>query len=170
MIVAAEAARWIGYLEHDRDQLLGVYEAFPGKSGYTIFSPMAGLPQRLPWCATFLHAVFRAALGAERARALLGRPHPGTRKLARRMRRTGRWRGRDYIPRPGDVIFLAPAGDGRIGHCGIVEGTDGARVRSVDGNTVDPGGRFPPEEGGAVARRTRALEDIRIVGYGAMGV
>ena len=106
----------------------------------------------------------------EQARALLGRPHPGTRVLERRMRRKGRWRGREYIPCPGDIIFLAPGRDGRVGHCGVVERVDGGTVTSIDGNTVDPDGHFPPEEGGAVARRIRRRDDPVIVGYGAAGI
>lgn len=170
MTVVEEARRWLGYLEHRDGRLLGVYTANPGKGGYTIFAGMSGLPQGLPWCVTFLHGVYIEALGRESARRLLGRPHPGTRKLARLLKRRGQWRGRDYRPAPGDLIFLSPAGDGRIGHCGIVEAAEENTVTSIDGNTVDPGGRFPPEEGGAVARRVRALDDHRIVGYGALGI
>ena len=36
-------------------------------------------------------------------------------------------------------------------------------------DTVDPDGRFPPELGGAVARRVRRLDDPVIVGYGVEG-
>ena len=164
-----EARRWLGYLEHRDNRLLGVYTANVGKGGYTIFAALAHLPQGLPWCATFVHAVYGQAIGTEAARVLLGRPHPGTRKLARRLRRTKRWRGREHIPLPGDIIFLSPNRDGRIGHCGIVEAVDGETVTSIDGNTVDPDRRFPPELGGAVARRVRRLDDPVIVGYGVAG-
>lgn len=168
MTVVEEARRWLGYLEHQDDRLLGVYTANPGKGGYTIFARMAGLPQGLPWCVTFIHAVYGAALGKVQARRLLGRPHPGTRKLARLLKQRGQWRGRDYLPAPGDLIFLSPARDGRIGHCGIVETVRDGTVVSIDGNTADPGGHFPPEQGGAVDRRTRALNDPVVVGYGEM--
>lgn len=164
-----EARRWLGYLEHRDERLLGVYAANAGKGGCTIFAAVTKLPQGLPWCAVFVHAVYWQALGAEQAEALLGRPHPGTRKLARRMRHAGRWRGREYIPRAGDIIFLSPARDGSIGHCGIVEAAEGGEVASIDGNTTDPGGHFAPREGGAVARRRRRLDDGVIVGYGALG-
>lgn len=167
-LVVEEARRWLGYLEHWDRRLLGVYAANVGKGGYTVFADMAGLPQGLPWCATFVHAVYGQALGAEEARALLGRPHPGTRVLERRLRRSVRWRGREYISSPGDIILLSPGRDGRVGHCGIVETVDGQIVTSIDGNTVDPDGRFPPELGGTVARRTREMNDPVIVGYGEM--
>ena len=47
---------WIGYCEHKSKSLLGIPNANIGK-GYTIFSEMTGLPQKLPWCAIFVHAV-----------------------------------------------------------------------------------------------------------------
>ncbi|WP_130870933.1 CHAP domain-containing protein [Intestinimonas massiliensis (ex Afouda et al. 2020)] len=168
MTAAEEARQWLGYLEHQDGRLLGVYTANPGKGGYTIFAQMTGLPQGLPWCATFVHAVYGAILGRKQAQKLLGKPHPGTRKLARLLKRRGQWRGRDYVPAPGNIIFLSPAQDGRIGHCGIVAAVKSGMVISIDGNTVDPDGHFPPEEGGAVARRSRALDDSRIVGYGVI--
>lgn len=173
MTAIEEARRWLGYLEHKNNKLLGVYTANIGKGGCTAFAEMISNQggrnlSGLPWCATFVHAVYGKALGASAARKLLGSPHPGTRKLARRMRRSGRFCGREYIPNPGDVIFLSPKRDGVISHCGIVEGVEGDAVTSIDGNTVDPAGHFPPEVGGAVARRTRQLADAVIVGYGAL--
>lgn len=158
--------KWIGYLEHATTELLGVYAANTGKGGCTIFAEIIRRQTRrnlqgVPWCATFVFA----ALGCPRC---LGPPHPGTRVLARRMRRRGLWRGPDYVPRPGDIIFCSNAATGRIGHCGIVEAVNGPVVVSIDGNTVDPSGRFKPEEGGAVARRAREMTDPVIAGYGAV--
>lgn len=72
---------------------------------------------------------------------------------------------RDYIPSPGDLIFLHN-GDGRISHCGIVEKVEDGTVTSIEGNTVDPTGRFEPHRGGAVAVRRRELTDPAIVAYG----
>ncbi|MCC8164513.1 MAG: CHAP domain-containing protein [Lachnospiraceae bacterium] len=122
--------------------------------------------QGVPWCMTFIFAVFIQTYGYEETVKILGRPWPGTRTVARRMRRHGRWREPDYIPSPGDLIFLAP--DGRISHAGIVEAVRGGQVISIDGNTVDPYGRIPAERGGAVARRERPIGDPWIVGYSDM--
>ena len=72
---------------------------------------------------------------------------------------------RDYIPAPGDLIFLHN-GDGRISHCGIVEKVEDETVTSIEGNTGDPTGRFEPHRGGAVAVRIRELTDPAIVAYG----
>lgn len=165
------ARKWLGYLEHQSPQLLGVYDANVGKGGYTVFAWIIRrhYPWRdfsgIPWCAAFVHAVFLEVYGAEKAKRLLGKPHPGTRVLARRLKRKGRLMGRDYVPRGGDIIFLHN-GDGRISHCGIVEKVEGDRVISIEGNTVDPTGHFPRELGGAVALRCRKLTDAAIVNYG----
>lgn len=165
------AKKWVGYLEHQSNEQLGFYTENVGKGGCTIFSMIIARHYRwrnfsgLPWCATFLHAVFIEALGETRARELLGKPHPGTRVLARRMRRRGCLMDRDYIPSPGDLIFLHN-GDGQISHCGIVEKVEDDTVTSIEGNTVDPTGQFEPHRGGAVAVRTRELTDPAIVAYG----
>ena len=37
-MVAKQAQKWVGYLEHQDHDLIGVYTANPGKGGYTIFS------------------------------------------------------------------------------------------------------------------------------------
>lgn len=162
-----EPERWVGYLEHRTPELLGIYTANAGKGYCTIFAEQIRQRQRrnlqgLPWCATFVHAIFDRP-------DVLGRAHPGTRVLARRMRRKHLWRGRDYIPRRYDLIFCSTRKDGRISHVGIVTGCLGGLVISIDGNTQDPSGTFRPEQGGAVARRERRLDDPIIVGYAATG-
>ena len=164
-----EAKDWIGYLEHQTPDLLGVFRANPGKGGNTIFSTLLIMSQGrnlqgLPWCATFVHAVINRP-------DVIGKAHPGTRKLARRMRRRGLWRGRDYLPEDGDLIFCTnhPEGPGRINHVAIVEAAGDQEVVSIDGNTHDPSGVFPWEEGGAVDRVIRRLDDPKIVGYAATG-
>lgn len=159
--------RWLGYLEHATPRLLGVFGANAGKGGCTIFAQTLWDRQRvnlmgLPWCAVFVHAVLDRP-------DLLGRAHPGCRVLQRRMRRRGLWRGRDYAPQLGDLIFCSNRRTRRVDHVGIVEYADGDRVVSIDGNTVDPSGTFAPREGGAVARRIRQRTDPVIVGYGAIG-
>ena len=157
---------WLGYLEHATPCLLGVFDANVGKGGCTIFAQMIWDAQRvnlmgLPWCATFVHAVINRP-------DILGRAHPGCRVLQRRMKRKGLWRGREYRPRPGDIIFCSNKRTRRVDHVSIVARTDGDTVVSVDGNTVDPSGTFEPSQGGAVALRTRKRNDPVIVGYGAI--
>lgn len=171
--VVAEAAKWIGYLEHKDLKFIGLFKVNAGKGGYTAFAELIRLKcrrnfQGVPWCAIFVHSCFVNVYGRKGAKALLGRPHAGTRVLARRMRKKGWWRDADYTPVPGDIIFLANDGV-TIDHCGIVTDADLETVTSVDGNTVDPSGFFTKEEGGAVALRIRQINDPRIIGYGQIG-
>lgn len=154
---------WIGYLEHEDPRQLGVFDANVGKGGCTIFAQMVYERWGVnflgwPWCTTFVFAVHPEA-------EKLGPPCLGARTLARRMLLTGRWRGRHYVPKPGDLIFCRNHWWERIGHVGIVIEADGETVTSIDGNTVDPSGVFDRLDGGAVARRVRRRDDPKIVGY-----
>jgi len=162
---------WVGYLEHQTPDQLFAFRENVGKGFCTVFALMVQIAQginlqELPWCATFVHAVINRP-------DILGKAHPGTRVLARRMKRKRLWRGRDYVPEPGDLIFCTnqPYTRRRINHVGVV-GTvseaDGT-IQSIDGNTHDPSGTFAWEDGGAVARRTRDKDDPHIIGYGATG-
>ena len=135
-----------------------------GKGNYTIFAEIIRQKQGIdlqgfPWCATFVHAVVDKP-------ELLGRAHPGTHVLARRMKRKGLWRTASYDPQEGDLVFFAYKGN--IYHVGIVQDTDDDSISVLSGNTVDPTGVFGPNEGGAVAVRVYDREDDRIEGYGAI--
>lgn len=159
-------ADWIGYLEHQTQDQLWHYTANPGKGGYTIFAQIIANRQRrnlqgLPWCATFVHAVIDRP-------DVLGKAHPGTRVLARRMRRKKLWRPQqEYSPKPGDLIFFKCTKE-RIDHVGIVESAEQSSVTVIAGNTIDPSGHFKPDQGGAVARMTYSKTDPRIAGYAAI--
>ena len=81
-MIVKEARKWVGYLEHADEKMLGVYQANTGPGNCTVFARM--LLRRtganfmgLPWCVTFVFSVFAEALGAKKMRRLLGRPHQG---------------------------------------------------------------------------------------------
>lgn len=166
-MVVKTAQKYIGYLEHLTNDMLSVFMANPGKGGCTVFTQIIGSAYRwrnfsgLPWCATFVHAVFLEALGKEKARQLLGKPHPGTRILYRRFKRKGRLTD---TPNDGDIVFLTNGS--KVDHCGIVVCVEEDRIITVEGNTTDPSGVFEKHEGGAVAQRVRMLTDPTIVCYG----
>lgn len=169
-MIIAEAKKWVGYMEHATPDLLGVFQANPGKGYHTIFERI--IQQKtgadlsgLPWCVTFVHAVFINALGADKARAIIGRPHAGSRVLMRRMKRKKLWRGREYVPQRNDLVFL---GNGKVSHVGIVVEVTDEGILAIDGNTVDPTGFFAAEDGGAVDYRMRSRDDYRIIGYAAI--
>lgn len=172
-MIVQEVKKWVGYLEHQSPDLLGIYTANYGKGGYTIFSEIIAKHYRwrnyqtLPWCVTFVHAVFIETLGKENAARLLGKPHPGTKVLYRRMKRKGLLRDKLYIPQPGDLVFLT--NDGKtIGHVGIVADLVEDTVISIEGNTTDPSGHFDKKVGGAVAIRERPHDDSAILCYAAI--
>lgn len=167
-MVVSTAQKYVGYLEHSTNDLLGVYQVNTGKGGCTIFAYIISRAYRwrnfqgLPWCATFVHSVFIEALGREKARELIGKPNPGTKVLYRRLRRKGKLTNE---PKAGDVIFLTN-GSGNVEHCGIVVCVDSDSVITIEGNTVDPNGVFKEYEGGAVAQKVRKLTDSKIICYG----
>lgn len=172
MTVTECAEKYVGYLEHATPELLGIFTANVGKGGCTIFAESINRLYRwrnfqgLPWCAVFVHAVYVEALGAQTAAKLLGKPHPGTHVLARRMKRRRLMRDRLHVPKPGDIIFLSNHDNDFISHVGLVIDVSDGTVFSVEGNTVDPSGTFEEEQGGAVALRERKADDPAIVGYG----
>lgn len=158
--------RWSGYLEHASNNKLEAPRENVGKGGYTIFADI--VKQRFgvdyqghSWCVTFVFAVHPK---------LPVKPCMGVRLLARRLILRGRWRKRKYVPKRGDLIFTRNNREEIVGHCGIVLSADDDIVISIEGNTIDASGTFLPEEGGAVAIRTRKRVDWHIVGYAKTGV
>ena len=75
--------------------------------------------------------------------------------------RDSAWRGGNYVPQTGDIIFFG-SNAGR--HTGIVIECDGSTVYTIEGNTG--GGGY---ENSTVNRREWALNDGDIWGYGSMG-
>ncbi len=160
------AARWVGYKEHLTPERLTHFTANIGKGGCTIFAAMIWAKQHrnlmgFPWCVTFVHAVIDRP-------DILGKAHPGSRVLMRRMKRKGLWRDTDYIPKENDLIFCANDEE-HIDHVGIVLSADGESVTSIDGNTHDQDKVFRWEDGGAVAIITRDHNSSTIKGYAAIG-
>ena len=166
-MVVEIAKHYVGYLEHTTDDMIGVFRANVGKGGCTLFAWIISMHYRwrnfmgVSWCATFVHAVFIEALGKEQARKLLGKPHPGTRVLMRRLKRKGKL---SDTPKEGCIVFLA--NKDKVDHVGIVVGVEEGRIITVEGNTTDPSGIFAEHEGGAVAQRVRKIDDPKIICYG----
>ena len=75
-------------------------------------------------------------------------------------RERGQFQERDYLPRPGDIIFFDWESDGLDGledHVGIVEACDGETVYTIEGNTNG--------ELGEVARHQYPVGYYEIFGY-----
>ncbi len=111
-----------------------------------------GFNSRVEWCACYVSWVLNQAGYSEPKFAACqsqGVPYFSS---------NGRWASRGYSDiAPGDVIFFDWEGDGHSDHVGIVIGTDGSRVYTVEGNSGD-----------ACKVRNYDLNSSVIMGYGLM--
>lgn len=111
-----------------------------------------GFNSRVEWCACYVSWVLNQAGYSEPKFAACqsqGVPYFSS---------NGRWANRGYKDiAPGDVIFFDWQGDGHSDHVGIVIGTDGSRVYTVEGNSGD-----------ACKVREYDLNSSVIMGYGLM--
>jgi hypothetical protein len=111
-----------------------------------------GFTSRVEWCACFVSwcADQLGYIGAG-ALPLFSYCDDGIRWFKDR----GQWRDGGYTPSPGDIIFFDWEGDSVSDHVGIVERGEGEIVRTIEGNASD-----------SVARRSYALNSVKITGYG----
>lgn len=111
-----------------------------------------GFNSRVEWCATFVSWVLNQAGYSEPKFA--GCQSQGVPYFTSQ----GRWANRGYSDiTAGDVIFFDWQGDGHSDHVGIVVGTDGNRVYTIEGNSGD-----------ACKVRDYDLNSSVIMGYGLM--
>ena len=91
-----------------------------------------GFTSRVEWCACFVSWCYgQMGLTEPRFAACQSQGIPW-------FQSHGQWGGRDYANiAPGDAIFFDWDLDGRADHVGIVVGTDGSRVYTVEGNSGD---------------------------------
>ena len=91
-----------------------------------------GFTYRVEWCACFVSWCYgQMGLSEPRFSACQSQGIPW-------FQSHGQWGGRDYANiAPGDAIFFDWNLDGRADHVGIVVGTDGSRVYTVEGNSGD---------------------------------
>ena len=91
-----------------------------------------GFTSRVEWCACFVSWCYgQMGLSEPRFAACQFQGIPW-------FQSHGQWGGRDYANiAPGDAIFFDWDLDGRADHVGIVVGTDGSKVYTVEGNSGD---------------------------------
>ena len=91
-----------------------------------------GFTSRVEWCACFVSWCYgQMGLSEPRFSACQAQGIPW-------FQSHGQWGGRDYANiAPGDAIFFDWDLDGRADHVGIVVGTDGSKVYTVEGNSGD---------------------------------
>ena len=91
-----------------------------------------GFTSRVEWCACYVSWCYgQMGLSEPRFAACQSQGIPW-------FQSHGQWGGRDYANiAPGDAIFFDWDLDGSADHVGIVVGTDGSRVYTVEGNSGD---------------------------------
>lgn len=93
-----------------------------------------GYNYRVEWCAIF---VSWCAEQCGYINAGLIPRFEGVRPGAEWFKERGQWQGRDYAPRPGDIIFFDWEKDGLADHVGIVKNCENGFVLTIEGNSGD---------------------------------
>ena len=122
-----------------------------GRSNYNKYAPIAGHANNLPWCATFLVAMFKKA-GQELP---AGANTAGCYNNVQAFKRAKRF---SYYPGVGAIFFIGPAGQT---HTGLVYAYDSVYIYTIEGNTNDNGSA----NGNGVYKRRRTRASVYGYGY-----
>ena len=128
-----------------------------GQTGGQPYWSYYGFSSRVEWCACFVHWCMRNTPSASGS-------YPQTannaycQTIADNFMSIGQWGSRGYTDLvAGDTIFFDWQGDGHTDHIGLVIGTDGTNVYTVEGNSGD-----------AVKVKSYPINSSVIYGYGLM--
>lgn len=128
-----------------------------GQAGGQPYWSYYGFSSRVEWCACFVHWSMRNTPSASSK-------YPTTannaycQTVANNFTSIGQWGDRNYTNLvAGDTIFFDWQGDGHTDHIGLVIGTDGTNVYTVEGNSGD-----------AVKVKSYPVGSSVIYGYGLM--
>lgn len=140
----------IGYHEKGSNKNLNSKTANSGTENYTKYGAWYGM-NPAAWCAIFVcWCANQAGLSTDvipRFALCVDDSYPTS--GSKQFKDMGRWMDKDYVPQPGDLIFLKQS------HVGIVESVTDTEIHSIDGNWGD-----------SVKRVTRPLGDSTIAGFG----
>ena len=163
--VLAVAVGELGYKEKATNSNLQDKTANAGSNNYTKYANdfdtkyagfYNGKKNGFAWCDMFVDWCFVTAFGVADALKLLCQPKAsagaGCTYSLKYYKDTGQLHTKS--PLPGDQIFFGTS-QSNVEHTGIVERVDSKNVYTIEGNTSD-----------MCARRTYALTNPRIVGYG----
>ena len=163
--VLAVAVAEIGYKEKASNSQLDDKTANAGSANYTRYARdfdkkypnwYNGKKNGFAWCDMFVDWCFLTAYGYENALRLLCQPEKsagaGCTYSLRYFKKKGQFHTSN--PKPGDQIFFGTSLDNAT-HTGIVEKVTASKVNTIEGNTSNQ-----------VARRSYALSNSRILGYG----
>lgn len=130
------AQNWLGNNEQDRshEPIIDLYNQYePLAQGYTV-------QYDDQWCATFVSA---AAIQADLTQIIP--TECGCQRQIELFQDLGTWvENDDYIPLPGDIIYYCRSNKDLVSDCtdwsdhvGIVVGTNGNRIKVIEGNYGD---------------------------------
>ncbi len=170
--LVATAQAEVGYLEKATNAKLDDPTANAGSKNFTKYARdldrwgiYNGRKNGYAWCDVFADWCFLTTFGVELGLKLLcqekGSCGAGVKYSAQYYQRAGRFMG---TPQPGDQIFFFGADGKSWAHTGIVTEVRDGRVYTVEGNTSGASGVVA--NGGGVCRKSYALTDKRIAGYG----
>ena len=140
------------------DDIVAVALSQVGNVGGQPYWSWYGFPSRVEWCACF---VSWCAEQCGYIEAGIIPKFAGCPTGEQWFKDRGQWADRDYLPNPGDIIFLDWASDGIDGladHVGIVEKCEGGIVYTVEGNMTD-----------SCKQRQYTVGYYEICGYGVPG-
>lgn len=168
----ATALGQVGYLEKATNAQLDDPTANAGNKNFTKYARdldkleiYNGRKNGYAWCDVFVDWCFLTTFGVEPGLKLLcqekGSCGAGVKYSAQYYQWAGRFVG---VPQTGDQIFFFGADGKSWAHTGIVVKVDRTRVYTVEGNTSGASGVVA--NGGGVCRKSYALTDKSIAGYG----
>ena len=148
---APQATSRVAITNEIRQKIVGIAASQVGNKGGKPYWSWYGFRGRVEWCATFISWVANQV-------GILNTNIPkfagcGTGKNW--FVNQGKWKGRGYVPQPGDVIFFTWSHNGRAQHVGFVESSDGVNVYTIEGNSSDK-----------CLRRSYPINSPDILGYG----
>ena len=122
------------FMSEGNGSMAAVAQSQIGNVGGEPYWSWYGYNDRVEWCAIFVSWV------ADQCGYLDTGVLPkmeGVRPYVDWFIERGQWQGRDYEPRPGDIIFFDWESDGLADHVGIVEKVEDGLVYTIEGNTGD---------------------------------
>ena len=127
-----DAAEFTQLIVGVNQEIVSVAQSQLGNEGGQPYWSWYGFNSRVEWCACFVSWCYgQMGLSEPRFAACQSQGIPW-------FQSHGQWGGRDYANiAPGDAIFFDWDLDGSADHVGLVVGTDGSRVYTVEGNSGD---------------------------------
>ena len=159
VIKVAEAE--VGYLEKKSNASLDAKTSNAGSRNYTKYGKWIGANGDY-WCASFLSWIFYKAYGTETGKKLLcGAYSAACETIRQNFKKHGQYKA---SPQSGDVIFFKGSRHAGANHIGIVRKVADGKVYTIEGNTSGASGVI--DNGGGVARKSYAISNAKILGYG----